>query len=115
MMGFASLNPSYALAIMSIVMTRRAILSTLITIFATATAAAPVEQQVTFTGAGGVTLAGTLVLPESASADRLVPALLLIQGSGPSDRDGNQLPNLRTDILRQVAELLAEQNIASLR
>ena len=115
MMGFAALNPSYALAIMSIVMSRRAILSALIAIFATATAAAPVEQQVTFTGAGGITLAGTLVLPESASADRPVPALLLIQGSGPTDRDGNQLPNLRTDLLRQIAQLLAGQNVASLR
>jgi pimeloyl-ACP methyl ester carboxylesterase len=77
--------------------------------------AAPIEQQVTFPGANGITLAGTLVLPERARAEHSVPAMLLVQGSGPTDRDGNQPPSLRTDLLREVAGFLAAQNIGSLR
>lgn len=90
-------------------------LATLATAGMSATVAASMEQQVSFAGSGGIALAGTLVLPDEARADRPVPAVLLLQGSGPTDRDGNQLPDLRTDLLRQIAHLLAEQNIASLR
>jgi alpha-beta hydrolase superfamily lysophospholipase len=39
----------------------------------------------------------------------------LLQGSGPTDRDGNQPPVLRTDLLRQIAEGLAQKGIATLR
>ncbi len=77
--------------------------------------AASVEQTISFTGHGGVPIAGTLVLPASASADHPVPAMLLIQGSGPTDRDGNQPPNFQTDLLRQLAEVLADEDIATLR
>src|SRR6185437_2429566 len=38
-----------------------------------------------------------------------------IQGSGPTDRDGNQPPQLKTDLLRQIATALGEAGIASLR
>lgn len=71
------------------------------------------SQQVRFAGTGGVPLAGTLSLPMDTS--KPVPALLLLQGSGPTDRDGNQPPGLRTDLLRQIADLLAAHGIASLR
>lgn len=70
------------------------------------------DRQVVFTGAGEVPLPGTLVIPDRS---RPVPAMLLIAGSGPTDRDGNQLPHLRSDLLRLTAEVLAACGIASLR
>ncbi len=76
---------------------------------------ASTEKHVSFEADGGITLAGTLVLPEPINSGRVVPAVLLIQGSGPTDRDGNQLPNLKTDLLRQLADVLAGAGIASLR
>ncbi|WP_374632229.1 alpha/beta hydrolase family protein [Ferrovibrio sp.] len=67
-------------------------------------------------GAGGAPLALSLVLPAGRNQPAAGwPALLLIQGSGPTDRDGNQPPYLRTDLLRQIAEYLASQGIATLR
>jgi dienelactone hydrolase len=71
-----------------------------------------VEQQVSFPGAGGVTLAGTLELP---AGERAGPALVLLAGSGPTDRDGNQPPALVTDLLKQIAAGLADEGIATLR
>jgi fermentation-respiration switch protein FrsA (DUF1100 family) len=82
---------------------------------ASAANAAPLEQAVSFHGDGGVKIAGTLALPPSADVSRPAPAVLLIQGSGPTDRDGNQLPGLRTDLLRQLAHVMADAGIASLR
>jgi dienelactone hydrolase len=70
-----------------------------------------VDQPITFSGAGGAPLAGSLVLAGGGKT----PAVVLVQGSGPTDRDGNQLPRLRTDLLVQLARLLAENGIASLR
>src|SRR5205085_6509368 len=37
------------------------------------------------------------------------------QGSGPTDRNGNQPPALTTDLLRQIADILAAEGIASFR
>jgi dienelactone hydrolase len=56
-----------------------------------------------------------VALPASAGPERPVPALLLLQGGGPTDRDGNQLPGLRSDLLRELAQVLADEGIASLR
>src|SRR5690242_7377266 len=63
------------------------------------------------TGSGGVKLAGTLALPDKPGK---APALLLIQGSGPTDRDGNQNAQLHSNVLKQVADALAADGIASL-
>lgn len=73
-----------------------------------------VETPLAFAGQGGVPLQGTLTRPDRAG-DTPVGAVLLIQGSGPTDRDGNQPPHLRTDLLRQLAHRLADSGIASLR
>jgi len=59
---------------------------------------------------GGV-LAGTLALPEGGMP---VPVVLLIAGSGPTDRNGNS-PGMRNDSLQGLAHALAEAGIASLR
>ena len=56
-------------------------------------------------------LCGTLTLPLGASA---IPAVLLLAGSGPVNRDGN-LPGLPNDSLKLLAHALAARGIASLR
>lgn len=71
---------------------------------------APVERQVSFKSADGVLLAGTLLLPQMSGAGG--PGVLLIQGSGPTDRNGNQGRGLRSDVLRQLADELAVRGIA---
>lgn len=71
-----------------------------------------INQQVTFTSSDGTSLAGTLTIPDGVTFK--IPGVLLLQGSGPTDRDGNQLP-LRTDLLRQIAEDLTKQGMATLR
>jgi fermentation-respiration switch protein FrsA (DUF1100 family) len=75
--------------------------------------AAGAEREVTFSGAGGITLRGTLQLPDGAKGK--VPAALLLAGSGPTDRNGNQPPALVTDLLKQIADRLATEGWASLR
>ena len=78
-------------------------------------AAAARETEVTFDGVGGVTIAGTLTVPDGGDGGAKFPALLLIAGSGPTDRDGNQPPGLKTDLLKQIAQRLADSGIATLR
>lgn len=58
------------------------------------------------------TLKGTLVLPESTA---LCPVVLIIAGSGPTDRDGNNIYGIKANYLKMLADDLAQQGIASLR
>ena len=58
------------------------------------------------------TLHGTLTMPATASGR--VPVALLVAGSGPTDRDGNQ-GGQGAASLRMLAHALAEQGIATLR
>jgi alpha-beta hydrolase superfamily lysophospholipase len=73
------------------------------------------QRDVRFTGAGGAELAGTLLLPIWTELER-VPGVVLVAGSGPTDRNGNNtlVPD-RIDLLKSIAELLAEAGIATLR
>lgn len=57
-------------------------------------------------------LFGTLVLPKS---DVPVPVVLIIAGSGPTDRDGNNVDGGRNDSMKRLAKILAKHNIASVR
>jgi uncharacterized protein len=58
-------------------------------------------------------LAGTITLPTDASS---VPAVLIVPGSGPTDRDGNDDHyGLHTDLYKLIAAGLAGNGIASLR
>ncbi len=75
---------------------------------------APVESEVAFEGAGKLKLFGTLTMPAN-SAGKKLPAMLLLPGSGPTDRNGNQMPSLTTNVLRQISDSLAANGIASLR
>lgn len=78
-------------------------------------AAGTTERAVRFSGSDGATLAGTLLLPRWSELQK-VPGVVLIAGSGPTDRDGNNpLVPERIDLLKQIAELLAAAGIASLR
>lgn len=54
---------------------------------------------------------GTLLLPE---AKNKVPLVLIIAGSGPTDRNGNN-PMMINNSLKMLAEELCKNNIASLR
>lgn len=74
-----------------------------------------VQRAVRFPGSDGATLAGTLLLPRWSELQK-VPGVVLIAGSGPTDRDGNNpLVPERIDLLKQIAELLARAGIGSLR
>ncbi len=57
-------------------------------------------------------LHGSLLLPRTESPP---PVVLIIAGSGPTDRDGNNPAVGRIDILRQLALQLARNGIASVR
>ena len=54
---------------------------------------------------------GTLLLPLTPENP---PVVLIISGSGPTDRDGNN-PIMKNNSLKMLAEGLAEHGIASLR
>lgn len=71
-----------------------------------ASAVAWTEREVGIQG-----LHGTLTWPDGM---RTAPAVLIVAGSGPVDRDGN-LPGATNNGLKLLAHGLAEQGIASLR
>lgn len=59
------------------------------------------------------TLYGSLLLPEKAQD---LPAVLLISGSGPTDRDGNTaVPTIQPATQKLIAQNLAENGFISLR
>jgi hypothetical protein len=72
----------------------------------------PAEQAVEVTS-HGLTLYGTLLVPEGAAKR---PVVLIIAGSGPTDRNGNSavLPG-HNDAYKMLASALAVGGIASLR
>jgi pimeloyl-ACP methyl ester carboxylesterase len=74
--------------------------------------AASQEQRLTLHIENDLDLEGTLLLPEKHSN---VPLVLIIAGSGPTDRDGNQGEALKTDCYRLLAEELQKNGIASFR
>jgi hypothetical protein len=88
----------------------------LVSIFAAAASAqTATERAEKFGGAGNSPLEGTLLLPAGADG-RKVPAVLLIAGSGPIDRDGNVVGiEQKGDMLKQFAERLAANGVASFR
>ncbi|MEN5312442.1 alpha/beta hydrolase [Pseudomonas koreensis] len=61
---------------------------------------------------GNGELFGSLLLPKS---DNPVPVVLILAGSGPTDRDGNNPDGGRNDSLKRLAWVLAKHNIASVR
>lgn len=64
---------------------------------------------------GAVTLHGTMLLPDGEAK---VPGVVIVAGSGATDRDGNSrlgTQTLKNDSLKLLAEQLAAHGIASLR
>lgn len=57
-------------------------------------------------------LEGTLVTP---TQEKRMPVVLIIAGSGPTDRDCNSALGLKTNAFKMLAEGLAEKGIASFR
>ncbi|CCG99968.1 hypothetical protein FAES_1959 [Fibrella aestuarina BUZ 2] len=72
----------------------------------------PVSYPITQPAGVSVTLGGTLTLP--ANATQPLPVVLLIAGSGPTDRNGNA-PGLTLNMYRQLADSLARRGVAVLR
>jgi pimeloyl-ACP methyl ester carboxylesterase len=91
---------------------RRALLAGLGIALMAAGAALAGEQEVSIAG-GKAPLYGTLLMPEGVQP---VPAVLLLAGSGPTDRDGNStMPGVKPATLKLIADGLAAHGIASLR
>ncbi|MDX2967298.1 alpha/beta hydrolase [Streptomyces acidiscabies] len=80
---------------------------------ATPTLVPATTREITFT-TDGTTTYGTLHIPEHHTGQRLRAALLL-PGSGPTDRNGNQPPASTPNTLSQLADALARDKIATLR
>ncbi len=74
------------------------------------------EREVTYAGSQGAQLSGTLLLPAHPSGQKL-PAVIIVAGSGPTDRNGNStLPGgANINSYKQMAEALAAHGVASLR
>ncbi|WP_407315716.1 alpha/beta hydrolase [Pseudomonas sp. nanlin1] len=91
----------------------RLIVASLILFCGLAHAAAPsVLQRPVELDTGHGILHGSLLLPRS---EQPVPVVLIISGSGPTDRDGNNPEGGRNDSLKKLALLLARNQIASVR
>ena len=76
-------------------------------------AAAPtVSQRPIELDTGHGVLHGSLLLPQQ---DTPPPVVLIIAGSGPTDRDGNNPAGGRVDNLKRLALMLSKQRIASVR
>jgi uncharacterized protein len=72
------------------------------------------DTEVQFSGKGGLMLSGTLTRPANSFSGAR-PAVLLLPGSGPTDRDGNSRLGITTDLHKMIAQALAAAGIASLR
>jgi hypothetical protein len=83
--------------------------SMLLSALLAAAAATPAAVEVTVPGPQGP-LAGTLLDPGKDA-----PAILIIPGSGPTDRDGNNPLGVKGGVYRQLAEALAAKGVATLR
>src|SRR3979490_979433 len=84
---------------------------TLFTGLAHANATSVLQQPISLETTSGE-IRGSLLLPQSTTPP---PIVLIIAGSGPSDRDGNNPQGGRNDSLKLLAWMLAKHNIASVR
>ncbi|GAB4058132.1 alpha/beta hydrolase [Uliginosibacterium sediminicola] len=89
------------------------LISCLLLLFVTLSASAQSHTEESQVDTGSGVLYGSLQRPDTAAPG---PVVLIIAGSGPTDRDGNSpLLSGHNDGLKQIAEALASQGIASLR
>lgn len=73
---------------------------------------APRAEPIQFEGFGRTRLQGEFLLPPTTG--QRAPGVLLLPGSGPTDRNGNQL-GLNTNLLKDLAGHLAAKGYATLR
>ncbi len=73
-----------------------------------------VEQNISVVTNDGVTLHGSLLLPSLEQSAEPFAVAIIIAGSGPTDRNGNNVMMLNNS-LKMLAEGLAERGIASIR
>ncbi|TDP97418.1 DUF1648 domain-containing protein [Labedaea rhizosphaerae] len=71
------------------------------------------DREVQFT-VDGVTAYGTVHVPAHRPGQRL-PAVLLLPGSGPTDRDGDQPPKFTPHTLALMADRLGDDGVLTLR
>jgi hypothetical protein len=74
---------------------------------------ASVDESAFDVTSNGVALSGTLWLPKNAKDKP--PVLVIVAGSGPTDRDGNSVLGVKADGYRMLAEALADKGIATVR
>ena len=79
------------------------------TLAATAPAVAQTSSEITAPGPIGA-LHGTLLKPDAPG-----PVVLIVPGSGPTDRDGNNPLGVKAQPYKLLAEALAAKGIASVR
>lgn len=70
------------------------------------------RSSVTFIGGDCSALRGTLQVPRKTKE---FGSILLLQGGGPTDLNGNQLPYLKTDLMKDLALAACEIGVCSLR
>jgi dienelactone hydrolase len=73
------------------------------------------EMDLTFTGAQGAMISGTLTVPDSAKPGDKIPLLLMISDGGGVDRNGNLPPRIQSNLYRDIAHEAAGNGIASYR
>ena len=78
---------------------------------AAALAAAPAATSSDIKAGPNGVLAGTLLKPVGAAR----AAIIIVPGSGPTDRDGNNPAGIRSGSYRKLAEALAERGITTVR
>lgn len=66
----------------------------------------------TFRGSGGMMLQGEFAFPSEKGRR---PAILLLPGSGPTDRNGNQLPMFKTDLLLELSNYFQSKGFVTFR
>ena len=71
----------------------------------------PVSEEVTLETPTGA-LHGTLLVPDASGT---FPVALILAGSGPTDRNGNNPAGINSNYLTMIADSLAQHGIASLR
>lgn len=73
----------------------------------------PIHYKITEPAGADLTLDGTLTVPDKA--DKAVPVVLLIAGSGPTDRDCNSTYGFKSNAFKMLADSLVRQGIAVAR